>query len=680
MRTKIRGKNFPPAIQEIIVNAAVELRHNLKSKHGILVKTRKRLMDAGFKPPDLEIDQGELILGKILAPNRKALVETAFQTQNIDRLGKGGINIVNLLQEVLSGLYITERVAYKKEYKSFLENDDKKIFLNACRRLIRLPAHPNVVQFLVYGHKMNRDTAFIFEYAPGQNLKQFLENDRVTLTDFLQLAIKGLRGIRHLHEHGLVHCDIKPENFCISRNGAKLDVNLIDFDFTRDYKAYIRDIKLKKIPGTIRFLPGEVAFPNKIPTEPGAQKQMAFAYDTYAFGITLYYLLTKSYPPEFSINDTKLILIRKANKFIKNQELKLPIPEGKSKQFHKIMDIIKQMVQSNWECRPSPLMLSVWLSEIQPSEKPIFSDFERDRAFVEITQEKVKDTLGEYLVVTRQSNLPYRFPDGTKVRLALLKDKHDLRYLGIPNQFKTKKEAQLFYQKRSLFLTRLNEIREKYRDLFPGKYNIVLEFGQEVNTVWTIRPFLDGVITLKRYMELAPQRITKPVLFKILINISRSLGALNEAGYIHSNLDLSTIFMVPPFHQLAENTEFVQESMILDTHLTVDTSPQTEDDVTYDNQLTRLEPMNQIDLPHTIELMDLNNSRPLIEGECDPNVEKFLDIMSRLFTLQKNNLNIAALEMIQHFKNESKNTNFTWDQVTMWLVNHQPGGNSKLSI
>ena len=673
MITKIRSKNFSKPVQEIILNAAKELRFHPEKKGSILKAARQNLRRIGFQPPELKPELGDLFFGKILSPDRQSLIETAFQTQRMECIGKGGVNIVNLLQEVLSGLYVTERLVYKKEYKSFLENDEKKIFMNSCRRLIRLPAHPNVVQFLEYGQKLDGQIAYIFEYAPGRDFKHFIENEPVTLADFLQLCIKGLRSIRHLHKHGLVHCDIKPSNFCVLRKGDALDVNLIDFDFTRAYQAFIRDIKLKKIPGTIRFIPGEVMFPGKIPSQEHQRKTMAFANDIYAFGISLYYLLTKNYPPEIAVNSTQLVLIRKANKFFKKEELSMPFPSGKSREFMAITEIIKLMVKSDWTCRPSAFLLSIWLSEIAPSDELVFSDGEPNMFFTEAKPIKVSDTIGEYDVIKRQSHLPYLFPDGTKVFLALLRDRRDLRFLGIPNHFATKKEASSFFKTRSLFLSKLNKIREKHRDLFPGEFNIVLEYTGDTHTVWTIRPYLEGVITLARYMELAPQKLTKKVQFNILIIISRSLSALQSAGYVHSDLNLSTIFLVPPFHELKEKSQRVQESMIIDASQAIDPLAETETLLPLEPSLVPGEDLEQIDLPHTIELMDLNNSRPIEDFQRDPNFDKFIVIMRKLFSVQGSAFHSAEeSEMIQHIQEQSKNKHFTWEQVTMILVNKKP--------
>lgn len=663
MKTKIRGKFFPKPVKEAILAAAMELRHFPQHKDEIIERARKDLEKLGFQPPQRYYQGGDLLFGKILGPDRKNLVETAFQVQKIKMLGKGGVNVVNLIQEVLSGLFMTERIAYDKGYLSFLQDDEKKIFMSACKKLIRLPAHPNLVQFLEYGKKMNGDVAFIFEFAPGKNLKQFILEDQVTMADFLQVAIKGLRAIRHLHRHDMVHCDIKPANFCVLPRRNKLELNLIDLDFTRGFNAYIRDIELKKIPGTVRFVPGEVIFPERIPSKRKDQRKMAFGYDIYAFGVTLYYVLTQSYPPEFQGDEAKVILIRKANKFMKNEPLELPCPSGASREFQEALDIIRDMVQSDWSKRPTVKQLSARFSEIEPTDEALSVRPSEKPIRIEVDQPV--DTLGEYVVERRKSKIPYHFPDGTQVYLALLRDRKELRYVGIPNHFKTTKEARSFFKKRSQFLSRLNIIRQKYKDLFPGEYNIVLEFGNTGGTVWTIRPFLDGVITLGRFIEVAPQKLNRETQFNILIRIARSLSALAEAGYRHSNLSLFTIFLVPPFHQLQGKTKVVKESMIIDASVVIDMD--TSGDAVSEHVKKDIK---QLDLPHTLELMDLNNSQPIEKTSVDPNLVKFIDIMLQMFrTRSGKTLQPEERNMLQYLEEHSKNPSFGWNQVTSYLQN-----------
>ncbi|KRY70673.1 Nuclear pore complex protein Nup93 [Trichinella pseudospiralis] len=70
----------------------------------------------------------------------------------------------------------------------------------------------------------------------GKNLLQVQEeipNYMFRKTDVFKIAVQCFEAIRELHEEQYVHCDIKPENFAVERNGTFDKLYLLDFGIAR---------------------------------------------------------------------------------------------------------------------------------------------------------------------------------------------------------------------------------------------------------------------------------------------------------------------------------------------------------------------------------------------------------------------------------------------------------------
>ena len=65
----------------------------------------------------------------------------------------------------------------------------------------------------------------VMEFVDGQNLRQRLLTP-MNLKEFLRIAVQSAQALMAAHEHGIVHCDIKPENIMLTPDG---EVKILDF-------------------------------------------------------------------------------------------------------------------------------------------------------------------------------------------------------------------------------------------------------------------------------------------------------------------------------------------------------------------------------------------------------------------------------------------------------------------
>ena len=149
---------------------------------------------------------------------------------------------------------------------------------------------PYLVKF-IHQSMYKGNPCVLMELCEGGSLADRMEEFREEQA-FSELAIKVLKGLQKLHENGIVHRDIKPENILFdNENNPKLT----DFDISvflnkrqtiTNWRGYA-----KEVWGTAVYAPPEQLDPKL------AYDKATPAMDMFAFGVTMYELLTKGKYP-----------------------------------------------------------------------------------------------------------------------------------------------------------------------------------------------------------------------------------------------------------------------------------------------------------------------------------------------------------------------------------------------
>ncbi|MDF1660966.1 MAG: serine/threonine-protein kinase [Planctomycetota bacterium] len=153
--------------------------------------------------------------------------------------------------------------------------------------------HPNIVRVHDFG--VAQDRPFIaLEYLDGESLQDIIDSENrpdSNATRFLMAQVAA--GLAYCHSQGIVHRDLKPDNIIIEKKTGRpvlVDFGLVYKDDRRrrspDLEGFTKNLSIKgMIKGTPQFMAPEQAFPYDF----GA---VGAASDVWAFGATLYYLLT----------------------------------------------------------------------------------------------------------------------------------------------------------------------------------------------------------------------------------------------------------------------------------------------------------------------------------------------------------------------------------------------------
>ena len=134
--------------------------------------------------------------------------------------------------------------------------------------------HPHLVPILDAGEVDGR-TYLASRYVRGRTLEQHIEaGGPLPLPELLRLVTEVASGLDALHQHGVVHRDVKASNLLIDETGAVL---LTDFGLAKG-RAYTALTRPGQVLGTVDYLAPEL-----LRGEPATP-----ASDIYGLGCTVY--------------------------------------------------------------------------------------------------------------------------------------------------------------------------------------------------------------------------------------------------------------------------------------------------------------------------------------------------------------------------------------------------------
>lgn len=197
------------------------------------------------------------------------------------RLGSGGMGEVYLA----TNLNLPDkRYAIKVLRQELADEPRFAELLNAeAQRQARLD-HDNIVQIYDY-FQWQRHHCLVMAFVDGSTLADLIaaQPDGLKEAHALDVMLAILRGLNHAHEHGVLHCDIKPANVLVD---TEQRVRVTDFGIARDL-APAAPGERHAVVGTPAYMsPEQIASPDRVDHRT----------DVYSAGIVLFEMLTGTVP------------------------------------------------------------------------------------------------------------------------------------------------------------------------------------------------------------------------------------------------------------------------------------------------------------------------------------------------------------------------------------------------
>ena len=204
--------------------------------------------------------------------------------QLLDLLGRGGMGKVFLARHTMMNRTVALKLISEQWCK---DSAALERFLNEARAAAALD-HPNLV------HAYNVDTEgdryyMVLEYVEGEDLQRRVESEGPLPAELAADCIRqAADGLAHAHSKGMIHCDIKPSNLLVNRDGV---VKILDLGVSRwlgpPSSAPASSDSDKSRPGDIV---GSVDY--MAPEQVTQSQAVDHRADIYSLGCTFFFLLT----------------------------------------------------------------------------------------------------------------------------------------------------------------------------------------------------------------------------------------------------------------------------------------------------------------------------------------------------------------------------------------------------
>jgi serine/threonine protein kinase len=207
----------------------------------------------------------------------------------LEYLGRGGMGVVyKARQKSLNRLVALKLLAPERVQDArFAER-----FAREAQALAQLN-HPNIVTIYDFGQAGGGFYFLLMEFVDGVNLRQLLATRKLEPAEALAIVPPICEALQYAHDHGIVHCDIKPENLLLDKDGR---AKIADFGIARMMGA--APSQTTEIAGTPQYM---------APEQRGEKAD--HRSDIYSLGVVLYELLTGELPGDKLQAPSRKVLI-----------------------------------------------------------------------------------------------------------------------------------------------------------------------------------------------------------------------------------------------------------------------------------------------------------------------------------------------------------------------------------
>lgn len=226
----------------------------------------------------------------------------------VREIGRGGMGAVYLAERADD--QFRQQVALKIVKRGMDWHDVVRRFKRE-RQVLAPLNHPYIARLLDGGRTETGLPFFVMEYVDGLPITTYCDRQNLTIEQRLQLFQKVCSAVSYIHQHQIVHRDVKPMNILVTKDGQP---KLLDFGIVKILRSDGSAGMVDQTATGMQLFTPRYASPEQIRGE-----MVTLTSDIYSLGVLLYELLCGHHP--FSVKDaTPLMML----KIISEQEPTAP--------------------------------------------------------------------------------------------------------------------------------------------------------------------------------------------------------------------------------------------------------------------------------------------------------------------------------------------------------------------
>lgn len=207
--------------------------------------------------------------------------------QLLMEIGEGGMGKVFLAEQFVP---IRRRVALKM-IKPGMNSSEVIGRFDVERQALAQMEHPFIAMVLDAGVSQSGTPYFVMEYVQGLQITEYCDVQKLSLSDRVRLFIDVCHGIKHAHQKGIIHRDLKSSNVLVTSLDGCPVPKIIDFGIA---KAVSQAQLSRSVHTSISQVVGTALYMS--PEQARISPDIDTRSDVYSLGVLLYELLTGSLP------------------------------------------------------------------------------------------------------------------------------------------------------------------------------------------------------------------------------------------------------------------------------------------------------------------------------------------------------------------------------------------------
>ncbi|MFY0539368.1 protein kinase domain-containing protein [Nannocystis pusilla] len=221
----------------------------------------------------------------------------------VERLARGGMAHVFLAKDLTRRCYVALKILHRTGPESRRRFEVEAEVLSNIQ-------HPHIVRPIAFGHTPDAQPYMALEYLEGETWSLRLARGLPPWREVAELGAQIAGALHALHNLGVVHRDIKPDNIMVVTGADRAVAKLIDLGLASVGTPF-RDAQdarfASQIPERHKTQLGPtIGTPQYLPPEAGLRPAEP-RLDVYSLGATLYQLCTRTLPDRTDVRPIQAV-------------------------------------------------------------------------------------------------------------------------------------------------------------------------------------------------------------------------------------------------------------------------------------------------------------------------------------------------------------------------------------